>query len=115
MRKRKISFFFALYDAWIGAYFDRDKRTWYICLLPCCVLKIERAINKALCEWHEGDYGVDMEMDGPPGCQGCGNMYKVKDCEGLRRLHFCTLRHHVGRSLLRPVRSRPRRRRGAHG
>lgn len=35
-----------------------------------------------LCEWHEGDYAIDMESDGPPGCQNCGNMYKVKDCEG---------------------------------
>lgn len=79
--KRKFSFFFAWYDLWIGAYFDRDRRVWYVCLLPCCVLKIERAIDPALCKWHEGDDPIDMEY-GPPGCQGCGNLYKVKDCEG---------------------------------
>lgn len=35
-----------------------------------------------LCEWHENDEPIDMENDGPPGCQGCGNLYKVKDCQG---------------------------------
>ncbi len=37
----KLSIFFAWYDLWIGAYFDRDRRTAYVCLIPCVVLKID--------------------------------------------------------------------------
>lgn len=37
----KVSFFFAWYDMWIGAFYDRKKRTLYICPLPCCVVKVE--------------------------------------------------------------------------
>jgi len=37
----KVSAFFAWYDLWIGAYFDRSKRVLYVCPLPCCVLKLE--------------------------------------------------------------------------
>lgn len=36
----KISCFFAWYDVWMGFYYDRDRRTLYICPLPCCVIKI---------------------------------------------------------------------------
>lgn len=38
----KVSFFFALYDFWVGVYRDQKNDTWYICLLPCCVMKFER-------------------------------------------------------------------------
>lgn len=37
----KISCFFALYDIWVGFFWDSKKRTLYICPLPCCVIKIE--------------------------------------------------------------------------
>lgn len=37
----KVSFFFAWYDMWIGAFYDQKKRTLYICPLPCCVVKVE--------------------------------------------------------------------------
>jgi hypothetical protein len=33
-------FFIAWYDLWIGAYYDRRARVWYICLLPCCVIQL---------------------------------------------------------------------------
>lgn len=33
--------FFAWYDAWIGLYYDRKKRTLYICLLPMIVIEIK--------------------------------------------------------------------------
>lgn len=38
----KLSFFFALYDFWIGAYWDSKKKILYVCPLPCCVIKIQR-------------------------------------------------------------------------
>ena len=36
----KLSMFFAWYDLWIGAYYDRIKRILYICPLPMIVIKI---------------------------------------------------------------------------
>ncbi len=38
----KISFFFAWYDFWVGAYYDRDKHALYLCPIPTFVFKIER-------------------------------------------------------------------------
>lgn len=37
--KIETDFFFAWYDFWVGLYYDRDKRTLYVCPLPCCVFK----------------------------------------------------------------------------
>ncbi len=36
----RIQLKFLWYDFWVGAYFDREKRTLYICPLPMCVVKI---------------------------------------------------------------------------
>jgi hypothetical protein len=41
-KRLKIKPFFAWYDMWIGAYWDRKKRALYICLLPCCVIRIRK-------------------------------------------------------------------------
>ena len=38
----KVSFFFAWYDFWIGAFWDRQKRILYVCPMFCCVFKIEK-------------------------------------------------------------------------
>ena len=38
----KISVFFAWYDMWIGAYWDKSKRILYICPIPCVVIKIDK-------------------------------------------------------------------------
>ena len=32
-------FFFAWYDFWVGAYWDRKARVLYVCPLPCCVFQ----------------------------------------------------------------------------
>lgn len=37
----KVTFSLVWFDAWIGAYFDQQKRILYICPLPCCVVKVE--------------------------------------------------------------------------
>ena len=37
-----VSFFFAWFDLWVGAYYDQRKRILYVCPLPCCVVKIQR-------------------------------------------------------------------------
>ena len=34
-------FFFAWYDLWVGAYWDRDRRCLYVCPLPCCVIMLK--------------------------------------------------------------------------
>lgn len=39
----KTSIFFAWYDMWIGAYWDKSKRILYICPIPCVVIKIDRS------------------------------------------------------------------------
>lgn len=31
----------ALYDIWVGLYYDSSKHRLYMCLLPCCVMWIE--------------------------------------------------------------------------
>lgn len=36
----RISVFIAWYDLWIGAYWDRAKRTLYVCPVPCVVIKV---------------------------------------------------------------------------
>lgn len=34
-----VKLFFALYDFWIGGFYDQKKRVLYICPLPCVVLR----------------------------------------------------------------------------
>lgn len=38
----KISIKLALYDPWVGAFHDRAKQVWYVCPLPCVLLKFEQ-------------------------------------------------------------------------
>jgi hypothetical protein len=35
-----VQVFFAWYDFWVGAYYDRDTRALYICPLPMLVIRI---------------------------------------------------------------------------
>jgi hypothetical protein len=35
-----VQVFFAWYDFWIGAYYDRDARALYICPLPMLVIRL---------------------------------------------------------------------------
>ncbi|MEZ3156871.1 hypothetical protein AB1K56_08050 [Microbacterium sp. BWR-S6Y] len=41
----KISLHFLWFDAWVGVFIDRPKRTVYICPLPCVVVKIARPVH----------------------------------------------------------------------
>jgi hypothetical protein len=40
--KWEFIFLFALFDFWIGVYFDPKNRSWYICPLPCFVFYFGR-------------------------------------------------------------------------
>lgn len=39
-RRVSVKVFFAWYDIWIGAYWDRMLRTLYICPVPMVVLRV---------------------------------------------------------------------------
>ena len=41
----KVKLFFAWYDMWIGAYWSKEKKTLYICLLPTIVISIRKKIK----------------------------------------------------------------------
>lgn len=48
----KVRFFFAWYDFWIGAYYDRYFKILYVCPLPMCVI----AISGPAADWsHDHD------------------------------------------------------------
>lgn len=38
---KKVSFFTAWYDMWVGLFVDNKKKIWYLCPLPCVVIKME--------------------------------------------------------------------------
>jgi hypothetical protein len=46
----KAKVFFAWYDLWVGAFWDRKKRALYICPLPCVVLMLQFSGSK-ICEY----------------------------------------------------------------
>lgn len=37
---RRVKFFFAWYDVWVGFYWDRGARLLYICPFPCLGIRI---------------------------------------------------------------------------
>ncbi len=41
----EVKVFFAWYDMWIGAYWDRDTRTLYICPFPMIVIAIKSSVR----------------------------------------------------------------------
>jgi hypothetical protein len=40
----RVSIRFAWYDMWVGAYYDREKGTLYVCPLPCLLLTFAREL-----------------------------------------------------------------------
>ncbi len=61
----KVSFFFAWFDLWIGAYYDQKKRIWYFCPLPCCVIKLELNRNNFRCPDCGKEYNEKWEIINP--------------------------------------------------
>ena len=41
VRRVYVSFIFAWYDLWVGAYWDRDKKRLYVLPIPCCGIVID--------------------------------------------------------------------------
>jgi len=37
----RLRIFFAWYDLWVGAYWDRDKRALYVCPIPTVVIRLD--------------------------------------------------------------------------
>lgn len=50
----EVRLFFAWYDFWIGAYYDRKSQSVYICLLPMIVLHIYRYETVEHAVWRVG-------------------------------------------------------------
>jgi hypothetical protein len=48
MYKMKFRLFFAWYDLWVGMYWNKKKRTAYLCLIPMVCLKIAFGQNDSL-------------------------------------------------------------------
>ena len=46
-----IRVFFAWYDFWIGAYWDRDLRALFICLLPMLGIRIQFSQPEPQIDW----------------------------------------------------------------
>lgn len=36
----RLRFKFAWYDLWVGAFWDRNSRTLYVCPLPCVLISL---------------------------------------------------------------------------
>jgi len=67
----KISFFFAWFDMWIGAYWNQVSHTLYICPLPMCVIKIQPNLKKYKgCTAH---VNPGFRLVKPGKMCGCGN------------------------------------------
>jgi hypothetical protein len=43
--------FFAWYDLWVGAFYERKARILYVCPLPCVVVRVSWSLDT------EGDNG----------------------------------------------------------
>lgn len=76
----RLRFFFAWYDFWIGAFFDRRLGVLFVCLIPCCVIEISRN-----CDWCRKTSSV-TNLDGDYLCQGCANDW-VRG-EGIAALQY---------------------------
>ena len=47
----KVKVFLAWYDLWIGAYWNTNKRTLYVCLLPMIVIAFSKSKKKMFSAW----------------------------------------------------------------
>lgn len=77
MNKPKV--FFAWYDLWIGAYYDRKARYLYLCPLPTLVIMIDMSTR---CWWrrHQWSGWIESFVPGATGCRfrQCNRCLKVE-------------------------------------
>ena len=68
-----ITFRFCWYDLWVGAYYDRKARAWYICPLPCCVFRIgeKEAWREKNEDCEAGRKGAAASLGGSGTVRGC--------------------------------------------
>ena len=60
----RVSAFFAWYDLWVGAYWDRQARALYVCPLPMVVVKFAKVFRCGECETWGGHYNQMLPGEG---------------------------------------------------
>lgn len=55
----RVAPFFRWYDLWVGAYWDHQSRTLYVCPVPMLGLRVRFAprVRPCVCVFHEGKHG----------------------------------------------------------
>lgn len=76
VRRFRVVPFFRWYDLWVGAYWDRENRTLYVCPIPMFGLKIVMPWRQEVpryfifCAERDCDRFVSQEGERCPACRG---------------------------------------------